>query len=157
MTSPLRNTLREGVVAGLTGFGTVAAVLALLNLISGRSPFHTAEILGSALLGRPSAAVPSSDAIMLYSVVHLAVFIAFGLVAAWLARLADRGWQLWFVALFFFIFISFHLFAAVQALATPGRAMIADATVWGAGVAAAALMALYLVWAHPRARATQRW
>jgi hypothetical protein len=95
--------------------------------------------------------------VLVYNGLHLVVFLAFGVAAAALAALADRGQQLWYVALFFFIFISFHLEAAVQIFAAPMRAVLSDAVVWGAGIAASAAMLGYLLWRHPRVRAKQGW
>ena len=67
----------------------------------------------------PALVAVTPSAVLAYSAVHLGVFFAFGVLAAELATLADRGWQLWFVSLFFFILVSFHILAAVQGLAAP--------------------------------------
>ena len=150
----------QGSIAGLIGFATVAVTLAIVNVVAGRPPLHTAALLGSALFGGgedPSDVALRAGPILGYSVVHLAVFAVFGIAAAALASLADRGWQLWFVALFFFIFISFHLYAAVQALAAPGVGGLSGIVVWTAGFAASLLMAWYLVRSHPRLRSSQAW
>jgi hypothetical protein len=156
-----RQLFVQGSIAGVIGFATVVVMLAIVNVLAGRPPLHTAALLGNALFGGgedPSQVALSAGPILGYSLVHLAVFVVFGIVAAALAGLADRGWQLWFVALFFFIFISFHLYAAVQALAAPGAGgELSGIVVWGAGFAASLLMALYLVRAHPRLRSAQVW
>lgn len=155
-----RETVAQGILAGLIGFATVVIVLAIVNLLAGQSPFYTAALLGNALfygVEDPLLASVSSAPILAYSVLHLIVFILFGILAAALAALADRGWQLWFVALFFFILFSFHLYAAVQGIAIPMRAALSGATIWAAGAAASLMMAWYLIRAHPRIRATQSW
>ena len=160
MTTEWRGTIKQGIVAGLLGFGAVAVVFALVNLGAGRSPLYTAAALGGALfygVADPAVVSITPGAVLAYSALHLGVFMAFGVLAAALATLADRGWQLWFVALFFFIFISFHLVAAVQGLATPMRSVLSGTMVWGAGIAASLLMAWYLLRAHPRMRAAQPW
>jgi hypothetical protein len=152
--------MRQALMAGAIGFAAVAVVFAVGNLVAGRSPFYSAALLGGALffgVSDPARVSLAPAAILAYSALHLAVFIAFGAIAAALARLADRGWQLWFVALFFFIFVTFHLVAAVQGLAAPMRSVLPDAMVWGAGLAASVLMAAYLIRAHPRLRSAQPW
>ncbi|MHB1224686.1 MAG: hypothetical protein ACYC2G_11700 [Gemmatimonadaceae bacterium] len=92
-----------------------------------------------------------------YSGLHLLVFLALGVAAAALAALAERGQQLWYVALFFFIFISFHLEGAVQSFAEPMQSVLSEAAIWGAGVAGSTAMLTYLLWRHPRIRARQAW
>lgn len=151
--------LKQGAIAGLIGFATVALLFAIVNLIGGHSPFATASALGAALQGvaDPATEPTAVGYIATYTAVHLAVFIGLGVFAAALATLADRGWQLWFVALFFFLFVSFHLYAAVQALGAPMRSALPDVLVWVVGVAASLMMALYLVRVHPRLRTAQQW
>ena len=151
--------LKQGAIAGLIGFATVALLLAVANVMGGHSPFSTASALGAALSGAsdPAIAPIAVGYIVTYTAVHLAVFVGLGVFAAALATLADRGWQLWFVSLFFFLFISFHLFAAVQALGTPVQSVLPDVLVWIVGVAASLMMALYLLRVHPRLRAAQQW
>ena len=151
--------LKQGAVAGLIGFATVALLLAIVNVIGGHSPVSTASALGAALHGvsDPAMAPIAIGYIVTYTAVHLAVFISLGVFAAALATLADRGWQLWFVSLFFFLFVSFHLYAAVQTLGAPMRSVLPDVLVWVVGVAASLMMALYLLRVHPRLRAAQQW
>jgi hypothetical protein len=83
------------------------------GLHNSNAPFYGVQdpLFGSVSIG----------AVLGDSVVHLIVFLVFGMAAAALASLADRGWQLWFVALFFFIFITVHLYAAAQVIAARMR------------------------------------
>jgi len=153
-------TAKQGLIAGLIGFATVAVLMFIVDLAAGRPPFYSAAVLGSALFGaapNPTNVTVAAATVLGYSVVHLVVFLAFGLIAAALASLADRGRHLWFIGLFFFIFVCFHMFGAVQALAAPMRAALPEAMLWGAGIAAAVMIALYLLRAHPRIRAAQAW
>jgi hypothetical protein len=148
------------VIAGLIGFATVAVVFAVVNVAAGRSPFYTAALLGNALRDGgidPATVGVTLGSVVTYSALHLVVFIAFGALAASLATLADRGWQLWFIALFFFIFVGFHLFGAIQAFAAPVRTALSDGMIWGAGIAASFMMAAYLIRAHPALRSPQSW
>jgi hypothetical protein len=160
MTTSWRHTLSQGLIAGIIGFATVAVVLAVANIAGGRSPFYSANVLGSVLfydVTDPASVPVTVLPVLAYTAIHLAVFVAFGLVAAALAALSDRGWQLWFVGLFFMIFISFHMFAAVQLLAAPARTVLSEAMIWVAGVAASIAMIGYLVRAHPGMRTGQPW
>lgn len=160
MNETSRRVISQGLVAGFIGFITVAVVFAVVNLAAGRSPFYTSALLGSALFSGatdPAQVAVTPATVLPYNGLHLVVFLAFGIAAAALAAVADRGQQLWYVALFFFIFLSFHLEAAVQVFASPMRPMLSDAAIWGAGVAGSAAMVAYLLWQHPKIRARQAW
>ena len=152
--------IRQGFFAGLLGFTTVAAWFAGLNLSAGRSPLFTANVLGSVLLQEPlDVALQSIDLtrVVVYSALHLITFLALGLIAAWLVALAARGMQLWYVSLFVVIFVTFHLFGAVQVFAAPVQAVLSATMIWGAGIAASIVMTAYLQWRHPEVRARQQW
>ena len=160
MSPKWRETIGQGVTAGLIGFATVASFFALANVLAGKSPFYTAALLGAAVFHGatdPSRVAVSPENVLLYNGLHLVTFLAFGVIASALARLADRGAQLWYVGLFFFIFVAFHLVGVAQGLATPMRSAISDVAVWGAGMLASGAMAAYLLWQHPRIRAGESW
>lgn len=160
MRESVRRVLGQGTVAGVLGYLIVAGIFAVVNLAAGHSPFRTAAELGAALfygVHDPAQVAVTPAYVFAYNGAHLMVFLLFGLAAAWLASLADRGMQLWYVALFFFLFVSFHLIAGVQALAVPMQEAISATMVWVAGIAAALVMAAYLVWAHPSLRHAERW
>ena len=147
-------------MGGVIGFLTVAVVFAVANMLVGRSPVYTSALLGAAFfhgLTDPTQVSVTATNVLAYTGLHLAVFLAFGVLASALAALADRGWQLWFVALFFFLFFSFHLEAGVQAFAAPVQSALSDEAIWGAGIAASVAMAAYFLWVHPRIRAPQPW
>jgi hypothetical protein len=155
-----RHILREGLMTGLIGFAAVLVIFAVVNVAADRSPLLTAAMLGSALwygVTDPAMVTLAPGPILAYSVTHLAVFLLFGTLAAALATLADRGQQLWYVALFVFIFVAFHLFAVAQGIAVPMRAELSGTMVWPAGIVASLLMAWYIVRVHPRMRSPQAW
>jgi hypothetical protein len=149
-------TLMQGLVAGFIGFLTVAIVFAIGNLLAGRSPFYTAAVLGATLFyGVTDLAHMSTDLapyVFAYNGAHLFAFLLFGLVGAWLMSVAERGAMLWYPALFFFIFIAFHLIAMVQWMALPVESAVPTVSIWLAGILAATLMALYLLGVHPMVR-----
>lgn len=150
----------QGVIAGLIGFVTVGLIFAIANVFEGRSPFYTAALFGAAMfhgITDPARVAVTPENVLVYNGLHMVTFIVFGLITSALAYVADRGRQLWFVALFFLIFISFHLEAMVQGFAMPMRASISDVAVWGAGLVASVLMGAYLLWQHPQIRTRQAW
>jgi len=160
MRSKWLELLREGLVAGVIGYAATVVLYAIANVMTGRPVFHTAAVLGAALIygvRDPLQVVVTPAYVLAYNGVHLMVFLALGIVGAALARLADRGAQLWYVGLFFFIFISFHLIATVQVVAYPMRSLINDAALWIAGITAGLLMVASLLKAHPAIRASQPW
>ena len=147
--------LRQGAVAGLLGYLTVVLVLAALNLVAGRSPFHTAALLGGALvsgLRDPGAVVVAPGPILAYNALHLLVFLAIGLLAAWLVHWAERGPAFWYLGLVLFILVLFHLFAATQLFTGPIASALPPSQVWGAGIGSALVMAGYLLRVHPELR-----
>jgi hypothetical protein len=160
MRTDWKKTIGKGFVAGALGFGTVAIVFAVSNLAAGRSPLFTAALLGATLLGQvsdPTLVSVTASSVLAYSALHLAVFLMFGIAAAALIAFADRGSQLWYVSLFFFVFFSFHLAGAVQAFALAVQPLLSEVAIWAAGVGASIAMAAYLIWRHPRVRAHQAW
>ena len=160
MKNTWRKVLEQGAVAGLIGFAAVAVIFAALNLAQGRSPFYTAALLGASLFygaTDPAQVAVAPPAVFAYNGLHLVVFLAFGIIASALAIVADRGRQLWYVALFFFLFVSFHLEGFVQALSYPMRQAIPEVAVWSAGIAASLAMGAYILRQHPRMRAPQPW
>lgn len=152
--------LTEGLLTGLLGYAVVAFVFAAANVISGRSPFYTAALLGGALfygITDPSQITVTAPYVFAYNGAHLVVFLAFGLASAWLASVSERLTQFWYVGLFFFFFIAFHIVAAMQALAIPVQHAISGWAIWMAGAAAAAAMAALLLSMHPKIRAGESW
>jgi hypothetical protein len=156
MKSETQQTLEQGMVAGVLGHITVAIIFALANLAGGRPLLYTPALLGASLfygLTDPAQLDIRADYVFAYNGTHLLVFIALGMIGAWLAALADRGWQLWYLAVFFFLFVAFHVFGFIQLLALPLRESFSDLTLWAAGFAATAVMATYFVATHAPLRA----
>lgn len=157
MKSRWPDILRHGLVAGLIGGAATSVLYALSNVLQGRSPFYTAATLGAVLFYgvRDAAQVVVTPAyVFAYSGTHLVVFIALGVLGAWLASLAERGAQLWYLGLFFFIFASFHLMAAVQVVAAPMQRELSAPAMWIAGIGAGMLMSWYLLRSYPGIAAT---
>lgn len=144
--------VREGLVLGLAGAVVVAIWFLILDLASGQA-FHTPAALGSFLfLGAESAAEieMSARTVVGYTLVHGALWVLAGMVAAAVAAAAERTPPLILAAgLFFVTFEAF--FMAVVALAS--EFLLGTLAWWSIGVGnlLAALVMGRLLWAaHPR-------
>jgi hypothetical protein len=145
--------LYEGLIAGLIGYVIIVLFFAAWNLLQGHSPFYTAALLGDALFyagddGTRFAVEPGP--VLAFNGVHMLLLISFGVAAAWLAALAERGTQLWYVGAIAFVFILIHLIGGMVWMSAPLRAEI---PAWAVGVStllAAGALTAYLWWAHPR-------
>lgn len=156
MKSDTQRILEQGVVAGVLGHVTVAIIFALTNLAGGRSLLYTPALLGASFfygLTDPAQLDIRAAYVFAYNGTHLLVFLALGMIGSWLASVADRGWQLWYVAAFFFMFVAFHVFGFIQLLALPLRESFSDLTLWASGLAAMAVMVTYFVANHAPLRA----
>lgn len=95
--------LGEGVVAGLLGAIAVALWFLVIDFIQGE-PLRTPNVLGTAFLN----AEPGAPAVLLYSAVHAAAFIGFGILASVLIAGAERDPM--------FVFALVILFTAFEVL-----------------------------------------
>lgn len=156
MTEETRRMLGQGLVAGVLGHVVVAVIFAIANLAAGRPMLYTPALLGASLfygLTDPAQLEIQASYVFAYNGTHLLLFMLLGLAGSWLTMIADRGWQLWYLATFFFMFIAFHIFGMVQLLALPVRSAFSDELLWTAGLVATAAMGAYFVLTHPRLRA----
>ncbi len=152
--------LSQGVLAGCIGYATLAGVVSLIDLAAGRSPFHSAAVLGASLfygVADASQVAVTPAYVLAYNGAHLIVFLLLGVIGSALATIADRGKQLWYVSVFFFIFVAFHAIGALQALSDSMRTSLSERMIWVAGVAAALAMGAYFMIVHPGLRQPQRW
>lgn len=160
MTRENEQVWTQGLIAGVIGYATVAVLCAIEDALTGRSPFYTAAALGATVfygIDDPARVVVSAPYVLAFNGAHLVAFLVFGLVASWLAKLADQGHQFWFIAGTLFVVIGFHLVAAAALLARNVESALPWQQMWTSGLAGSALIAAYLLWAHPRLRASQRW
>jgi len=152
-------TLRSGLFAGLIGYGTVVVLVAVFNLLEGRSAFYTPAMFGSVLfygLRDPAALVVRVGPVLAYNMVHVLAFLALGLLAAWLVSLAERYPIARYGAMFVLLFVAAHVYAALLLFADP---LLRSGAWWQIGVASAAAavtMGWYLLRVHPLLRAGLR-
>jgi hypothetical protein len=155
MGSHTRLILRGGLFAGLLGYATVALFFAGLNLIAGRSIFHTAAMFGAALfygLDDPARLEIAAGPVLSYNMVHALGFVAIGLLASWLVAKAEKypvAQYGLFVAL---VFVVAHLYAGLLIFARPLLGGDAWWQIGLASVAAAVVMGWYLLRQHPLLR-----
>ena len=159
MRSEHVTTLWQGIYTGLAGYATTVVLLAASDAVAGRPFFYTPALLGSALfygLRDPAQLVVWAGPVIAYNAAHLIVFLIFGMVAASLAYVSERGPQMWYLGLCLFLLFTFHLLAAMLAFTERVRAAMPMWTVTGATVAAVITMIAYLLFAHPRLRHESR-
>ncbi len=121
--------LRSGLVAGLLGAVTVSAWFFVVDMLRGR-PFETPALLAAVLLhGVSGNDVPSIgwSLVVQYTALHLASFLAFGVVAAALIVAAEREHGL-VIALGIF-FAAFEVFL-VALVVLHGPALLAAVSWW---------------------------
>lgn len=105
-----RSVIAEGVLVGAAGASVVALWFFVYDLLAG-TPYRTPALLGAALfhgLRDPAALVVEKALVVQYTIVHGALFMAFGLAAAGLFALADRDRRVLFAA--FMLFCCFEVF-----------------------------------------------
>jgi hypothetical protein len=155
MTERTKLVLAGGLAAGLIGYATVVILVGAINLVMGRSLFHTAALFGSAMfygLDDPAALRIEAGPVLAYNMVHVLTFLALGMFASWLVSLAERFPAAQYFILVILIFVAFHVFAALLLFAAPLLGGGAWLLIGISGVVAAALMGWYLLTIHPLLR-----
>jgi hypothetical protein len=118
LLGPWTTILREGVVAGLIGAGTVAVWFLAYDLAVGR-PLHTPALLGAALLQGirdPTSMRVTTNVVIGYTVLHGAAFVAFGILAAVLLAVTEREPLLLFGVFMLFTCFEVFFFGVVMAM-----------------------------------------
>jgi len=145
LTMQTRAVLKEGLILGLIGAGSVAGWFLLVDGIAGR-PFFTPAVLGSmVVLGRDAASV-SIDMlpILAYTAIHFVAFLVVGIIiAAIMAEARKEPHVLWLLAEFFIVF-EFGFYAAVGLAFRPALAELTWINVAVGNILAAGGMGLYL-------------
>jgi hypothetical protein len=104
--------VREGVVAGVIGAVVVAGWFLLLDALRG-DPLRTPRFLGTAMLRQDDPV----GAIVTYTIVHLLVFLLFGMAGAFLLSGAEGRLVLLFPFVLLYVAFEFFFFAVVLILA----------------------------------------
>ncbi|HTR60438.1 MAG TPA: hypothetical protein VMH37_01975 [Candidatus Binataceae bacterium] len=114
---PWVSILAEGAAAGAIGGTVVILWFLFYDVGSGSNPFRTPATLGSVILAgsrNPATIAATSPVVMSYTVLHFAVFVAFGIVVASLAASLEEP-LLWLCLLLVFsLFQAFFMgFASI--------------------------------------------
>jgi hypothetical protein len=140
--------LVEGLIAGACGYLVVAGLFAFLNVFAGQSPFRTAFLIGQVLGAGSTGPGDAAGIVLAANGLHLAISLAFGVLAAWLILEVERHHDLWIIILMVFIagFLFMVLFAGIV-----GAELTTVAT-WGEVTAASLFFAVtvggILAWRH---------
>ena len=147
--------LTEGFITGIIGAGVVAAWFLLLDTIQ-HEPLYTPSLLGTVLFKGSDAASAAHTVdpgmVAAYTIVHHLAFVGVGIVASFLVAEMEHVPPLGIALLFLFVIFETGFLIFLLAVGEPflGRGGIA---LWGVAVAnllAAAGMASYLWYRHPR-------
>ena len=144
----------EGTFAGAIGAVCVALWFFIIDLLQGH-PLRTPSVLGQVLLfGRehPNLAQVDFGAVVAYTAVHLAVFLAFGFGIVALTRWAARESAVRYAVLQVFIVFEVFFYGLLSLVSETTRELFPFWTVLGANTLAAAAMGLYLWRRHPEFR-----
>lgn len=159
MKSERFQVFEDGLLAGLIGYATVVLATALVNIAFGRSPFHTAALLGSALfygLTDPDQLTIWAGPVLAYNGVHLIVFMGIGLVASWLAHLSEKGPDFWYIGVVLMMFIAFHLFSVFMFVGQRFMPALSPWMLLGVGLGAMVTIVAYFVAVIPTLRSEFR-
>lgn len=144
----------DGFVAGVVGGASVAVFFLIVDALGGR-PLFTPSLLGSVfLLGKDPQSLVSVDMRMVvaYTGIHMLVFVAIGLVAAWAVQQFEERPHVGVVLVILFACFEAS-FLGLTAAFMPGVIGVLGAWLVGtANLLSAVAMATYLLWwSHPNA------
>lgn len=157
-TVPSRSIhVREGVTTGLLGAGVVAICYLLFDLVRG-VPLLTPSVLGEVILfhRQVPSLTPELSMVAIYTVFHVAVFIAFGILVTTIAgagrtnAIARYGLVQLLVA-----FVVFAL-GVLAFMSDATRGLFPMPVVLGANVLAAIAMGSWIWMQHPSLRWAMR-
>ena len=135
--------LREGIIAGIIGAAVVALWFFAIDAIQG-DPLRTPELLGKALLRQPT----SGEGVAVYTLVHGAVFILFGIVGAILIAGAEKQPMLIFALVILFTSFEILFFGLILIAASWILDEVAGWTIFVGNILAATAMLAYYFRRH---------
>lgn len=151
MDARRRRLIADGLAAGLIGYVLVAAFFGLVDAHAGRSLFHSAAFIGGALLNgvRESSAVSIAAGPVLAGYgLHLAAYLLFGFLGAWLEYETEVHPELWYLTVFLFVGAAAVGYAGVLTLMALIRSPLSTGSIGVGSLLAAMGIAVYLVLSH---------
>jgi hypothetical protein len=149
-----QRVLREAVVSGLLGAVAIALWFFIIDVVRGR-PFFTPAALGSVLfLGARDAATVQVNlgTVAGYTIVHLAMFLLAGFVAAKLLDQAERHPSILLGMVLLFVTFETLFFGVLIIIANWLVTVLESWTILASNAIAAAVMGVYLLRKHPHLR-----
>ena len=155
-TTPYDSTrvIQDGIIAGVLAAAAVALWFLALDTVRGR-PLYTPSVLGTVLFGRGASlgslgTTPVAfDMVLMFTWVHLLVFVGLGGIVARLVDHAERHPNVGFGVLLLFVVFQFGFIAAATIFAAPVLRVLSSWSILVANLLAAAAMAGYFRWRHP--------
>ena len=149
-------TLRDGLVVGLIGYFSVAALYAAFDVLAARGTLYTVDLLGKsmfmglrdpAVLGLPME--PDMTAIFWYSGLHLLISLVIGLIVTALVEQAERRPSQARIILFVLVAGFIFTIVAVGLLTAPIRPLLPWWSIVVANALAVLLAGAYLLRRRP--------
>jgi hypothetical protein len=135
--------LREGIVAGLIGAAVVAIWFFAIDAIHGE-PLHTPKVLGSIFLQKPE----TTQALLIYTILHGLAFVVFGLIGALVMAGAERYPMLIFGLVILFTAFEVFFFGGIVIVASWVLDVVAGWTIFVGNILAAGSMLAYYFLHH---------
>lgn len=153
MADSEHNWLGEGSTVGVIGALAVAGWFLIMDLLHS-APFFTPSVLGQIILfGRQTPVMtPVPEAIALYSFVHFATFIGFGILVTQLVHLAVRESFFRFALLLLFVVFEVFFYGFTYIFFAGTRGVVLWWSILVANTLAAVAMGLYIWLRHPSLR-----
>jgi hypothetical protein len=154
---PTTQFYQEGMIAGALGALTIALWFLLVDSLAGR-PLWTPTVLGTALFRRgagldsPETLAVSLEMVLMFTWVHVLVFVGLGGIAARLLAYAERHPSSGFGVLLLFVVFQFGFIVTATIFIAPVLRVLASWSVLVANLLAAAAMTAYFRWRHPGLR-----
>ena len=149
-------TVRDGLIVGLIGYFSVAALYGVFDLSAARGAFYTVDLLGKsvfeglrdpAVLGLPMQL--DMTAIVQYSGLHLLISLIIGLIVTGLIEHAEQQPAHASMILFTIVGGFVVTIAAVGLLTIPMRPVLPWWSIVVANTIAVLLAGTYLLWKRP--------
>lgn len=150
----VHNSVREGVVAGFLAATGVAVWFLILDVVLGHGALYTPALLGSGLFSVFGNTAGDSTAVhvITYTIVHYALFIGCGLIAASVVHRAETEPSVLVVFTLLFIIFELGFYGVIAMLAESALQSMAWYQIAVGNLLAATLMGVYLWRTHPALR-----